>query len=246
MNIFMKRNFIVYYFSLFIFLNSMSILQVQADSSFIDKIYHPYVQAHEKEIEWRFTGTNDRSDKVQDNIQKYRLAYGQSINDNWFAEIYLVGEKNRQQDFKLTATELEILWQVTEQGEYDVDIGLLFEAEHEYDINISEVSSALLLEKEWQKWVGTANLYLIYEWGNTINNELETAFAIQGRYRYSRLIEPAIEYYKSDVNEGVGPVLMGNIKLSGRKKIYWEVGIIMGLDRQTPDETLKFLIEYEF
>jgi hypothetical protein len=217
-----------------------------ADGSFIDKIYHPYVQPHEKEVEWRWTMQKDNDDQSQDNAQKHRLAYGQSINENWFAEIYLIGEKNRNQNFKLTATELELLWQITEQGEYDADWGMLFEVEHEQNTHISEVASALLIEKEWHKWVGTANLYLIYEWGNKIENELETAMALQGRYRYSRALEPAIEFYSSDSSEGIGPVLLGNFRLSGRKKIHWEAGIIFALDNETADETLKLLIEFEF
>ncbi|MCK5647626.1 MAG: hypothetical protein KAI22_01990 [Gammaproteobacteria bacterium] len=221
-----------------------------ADGSFIDKVYHPYVQPHEKEIEWRWNiqkdSGNTEKERLRDNAQKHRLAYGQSINDRWFAEIYLVGEKNREQEFKLTAVEIEALWQITEQGEYDQDWGMLFEIEHERDSDVSEVSSALLIEKQWNKWVGTANLYLIYEWGSKIDNELETAMALQGKYRYSKLIEPAIEYYSSDASEGIGPVLLGSIKLSGRKKINWEAGVIFGLDNDTADQTIKFLLEFEF
>ncbi|MCK5665291.1 MAG: hypothetical protein KAI17_17510, partial [Thiotrichaceae bacterium] len=181
-----------------------------------------------------------------DNAQKHRLAYGQSFNEHWFGEIYLVGEKNREQEFKLTAVELEALWQITEQGEYEQDWGMLFEIEHERDSDVSEIASALLIEQQWGKWVGTANLYLIYEWGSKIDNELETAMALQGRYRYSRLIEPAIEFYSSDGSEGIGPVLLGNFKLNGRKQIRWEAGVIFGLDNETADQTYKFLLEFEF
>lgn len=219
---------------------------VSGDSSFIDKVYHPYVQPHEKELEWRWLYEKDNDEPKQDNAQTHKLAYGQSINDNWFAEMYLIGEKNRQHDFKLTAVELEALWQITEQGEYDADFGMLFELEHERETDVSEISTALLIEKEWQKWVGTANLYLTYEWGSKIDNELETALALQGRYRYSRFIEPAIEYYHSDSSEGLGPVVMGEIRLSGRQKIYWQSGVIFSLDNETADNTFKLIIEYEF
>lgn len=229
---------------------ALSFMPVYADGAsggtFIDKVYHPYVQPHEREIEWRGAYKKDSDNKNQDNAQRHKLAYGQSFNDRWYGELYLVGEKNRQQDFKMTSVELEVLWQLTEQGEYDYDWGMLFEAEHETEEHISEVSSALLIEREWGKWVGTANLYLIYEWGSNIDNELETAMALQGRYRLSRQLEPAIEFYSSDSSEGIGPVLLGTIKLGGRKQIRWEAGVIAGLDSQTADETYKFLIEFEF
>ncbi len=230
------------------FLVSASI--AQADGSFIDKVYHPYVQPHEREFEWRAnihkdTGKSEK-EKSMNNSQLHRFAYGQSLNDCWSAELYLIGEKNKEHDFKITAVEIEALWQLTEQGEYSQDWAMLFEIEHERDTDVSEVSSALIIEQQWSKWVGTANLYLIYEWGSKIDNELETAMALQGRYRYSKSIEPAVEFYSSDGSEGIGPVLLGNIKLSGRKNIHWEAGVIFGLDRETADQTFKFLIEFEF
>jgi len=221
-----------------------------SDGSFIDKVYHPYVQPHEQEIEWRWNiqkdSGNSDEERLRDNAHQHRFGYGQSFNDRWFGEIYLIGEKNREQEFKISAVEIEALWQITEQGEYDADWGMLFELEHERDNDVSEVSSAVLIEKQWNKWVGTANLYLIYEWGSKIDNELETAMALQGRYRYSRAIEPAIEYYSSDSSEGIGPVLLGDFKLSGRKKIYWQAGVILGLDNDTADQTIKFSFEFEF
>ena len=220
--------------------------QSYADGSFIDKVYHPYVQPHERELEWRWIYQKDSDKKQLNNSQVHRLAYGQSVSENWFIEAYLIGEKNHDSSFRLSALELEALNQITEQGEFFADFGLLFELEHERDLDVSEISSALLIEKEWGKFSGTANLYLIYEWGNKIDNELETAMSLQAKYRYSRNFEPAIEFYSSDNSEGIGPVFVGDVKLSGRKKIHWETGVIFDLDNETADETFKFLIEYEF
>ena len=224
---------------------TFSCFNVLADGSFIDKVYHPYVQPGEREFEWRLNYQKDDDDS-KDEVYTHRLGYGQSLNENWFLEAYLIGEKSRDDSFKIEAIELEALWQITEQGEYDEDWGLLFEYENERHKDISEFSSALIIEKEWNKWVGTANLYLIYEWGSDIDNEFETAMSLQTRYRYSRNLEPAIEYYSSEDSDGIGPVLMGNVKLDGRKKIYWETGVILGLDNETPDQTFKFSFEFEF
>ena len=237
------------FFTWLILLNLYTFLfstQTYADGSFIDKVYHPYVQPHERELEWRWIYQKDSDNKQLDNAQVHRLGYGQSVSENWFVEAYLIGEKNRDSSFSLSAVELEVLNQITEQGEFFADFGLLVELEHERDEDVSEISSALLIEKEWGKFSGTANLYLIYEWGSKIDNELETAMSLQAKYRYSRNFEPAIEFYSSDDSEGIGPVFVGDIKLSGRKKIHWETGIIFSLDNETADETFKFLIEYEF
>ena len=233
------------YFILFLVL-LMSNSLVFADSAFIDKIYHPYVQPHEKEFEWRLILQDGHQNSDRQNVVRNRFAYGQSFNDRWFSEVYLIAEKNNDQQLKITAIELETLWQITEQGEYGADFGLLVELEHEIDNDISEISTAFLIEKEWGKWSATSNLYLIYEWGKRIQNEFETAASLQVKYRYSKAVEPAIELYASEFSKGMGPVLLGGLRLGGRKKLKWEAGLIFGLNKVTPDRTARFLIEFEF
>ena len=216
-----------------------------ADGSNIDKVYHPYVQPLEKEIEFRALYQRD-DDRKRDRARKYRLGYGQSINENWFAEIYLIGEKSREESLGVDEFELELLWQITEQGEFSADWGMLFEYERSIDDNINEVSATLLTERQWGRWVGTVNLGLVYEWGSDIDNELETELALQGKYRYSRVIEPAVELYSSEGGTGVGPVLLGSQRLGGRKQLRWEVGIIYGVDADAADRTYRLLMEFEF
>ena len=109
-----------------------------------------------------------------------------------------------------------------------------------------EFSTALLIEKDWGRWTGTANLYGIYEFGSDIKNEFETALALQTRYRYSRNIEPALELYLGEDTQGLGPVIMGDIALGNARKIHWEGGVIFGIDNKTPDQTIRLLLEYEF
>jgi len=217
-----------------------------ADGSLIGKVYHPYVQPEEREFEWVTTYQQDSDDRQLDTLHKHRFGYGQSVNEYWFAEVVLIGESNRDENFDIEEIELEALWQMTEQGEYEYDWGMLFEYERSFEDDFNEVAVGLLIEKEWGRWVGAANLKLIYEGGDGIDDELETGLATQLRYRYSRELEPAIEFYSGEGSKGIGPVLMGNVRLGGRKQLYWEAGIIAGLDSDTPDSTLKFVLEFEF
>lgn len=219
---------------------------VLADSSLIDKIYHPYVQPEEKEFEVRVSLQSDDESNLTDGVDTYRFAYGQSLNDRWFVEAYLIGQKTTENSFDLKAAELEFLWQLTEQGEYAADWGVLFELERSLDDDFSEVAMAMLVERQWNKWVGTANAHLIYEWGSDIKNEMETGLALQARYRYSRELEPALEVYIGEGSKGIGPVLLGTTRLGQKKQLRWETGIIAGLSDDTPDVTFKFLLELEF
>jgi len=216
-----------------------------ADGTVIDKIYHPYVQPLERELEFRSVIENNNGQPAGDR-RLLRLGYGQSLNDKWFGEVYLIGTDNDGQDFRLNRYEVEALWQLTEQGEYSADWGLLFEIEKAHSEDIAEFTTALLVEKEWGRWTGTANLYTTYEFGDDIKSEFETALAMQARYRYAMHLEPAVELYKGQDTLGFGPVILGSHPLGTGRRLRWEAGIIFGLDQPTPDQSFKALLEYEF
>jgi hypothetical protein len=171
---------------------------------------------------------------------------GRALAEYVFAEVYLIGERSSDESLDLEAYELEVLWQLSEQGEYFMDYGLLFELEKEDDEDIWEYSTAALLEKEFGRFSGTANLGLTYEWGDDIKDELESSLVLQGRYRYNPRFEPALELYMGEDTLALGPVLMGMERLGVMKALRWETGLILGLDSDTADYTLRALLEYEF
>jgi len=216
-----------------------------ANGVVIDKVYHPYVQPLEQELEWRALFQDDQPG-ADDNIQLHRLAYGRSLNDHWFGEIYIIGEKSEDESFEIEAYEIEALWQITEQGEYWADWGLVFELEREADENAQEFATGILVEKEWGKWSGTANAFVGREWGSDIENEWETKLNLQARYRYSRAFEPAIEFYSGEDTQGLGPVFIGQVNLGVKRQIKWEAGSIFGLNKDSPNQTLRMLIEFEY
>jgi hypothetical protein len=216
-----------------------------ADGVVIDKIYHPYIQPLEKEFEWRAIH-QDRQPGRPDDLQQYRLAYGQSLGDKWFAEIYLVGSKSDADSFDIEGYEIEAQTQLTEQGEYWADWGLVFELEKADEVDAWEFSTGLLAEKEWGKWSGTANLFLEHEWGSDIADETESRLGLQARYRYSPGFEPAVEIYSGEDTRGIGPAALGQLPLGGKRQIRWEAGVIFGVDSKSPDTTLRLLFEFEF
>ncbi|NQY26264.1 MAG: hypothetical protein HRT92_03705 [Piscirickettsiaceae bacterium] len=210
---------------------------ILADGNTIDKIYHPYVQALEHEVEWRMISA--------DGDQKHRFGLGKSLSDRLFIEGYLIA-KDENNHFKLEAFEIEAKWQLTEQGEYAADWAVIVELEKELDNEQWEFATGLIAEKEWGRWIGTANLWAIYEWGDHIKNELESALALQVRYRYSRSFEPAVELYAGEDTLGLGPTMLGDIRIGKGKKLHWEMGVIWGLDSETANTTWRLLTEFEF
>ncbi len=129
---------------------------------------------------------------------------------------------------------------MTEQREYSAD-GVLKEEGDEW-----EASSVLLIEREWGRFVGTANLAAIYEWRDDIDDELESKLALQIRYHHSPRFEPAIEYFSGEDYQGIGPLIMGREILGPAKRLRWELGAIFAINNDSPDLTIKTSLEYEF
>ena len=69
---------------------------------------------------------------------------------------------------------------------------------------------------------------------------------MQTRYRGNAAFEPGVEIYAGQDSRGIGPVLQGSIITGSRKSLHWEAGGIFGLGKSSPDNTWRFLLEYEF
>lgn len=224
------------------FILILGVKNVMADGVVVDKVYHPYVLPNEREIEWRLFSHRES----ENNKLAQRFAYGQSITETLMLEFYLVGERDSFNDFALTSYELEARWMITEQGEYWADWGVLFEVEKYKQKQNWEVTSGILIEKEFGRTSLTINAFLIYEWGKTLESEFETEFRLKYRYRYTEQIQPAIELYSGEDYLGIGPAFMGLQRFNGQKQLKWEFGFITGLDSQSKGHVFRLAIEYEF
>lgn len=217
-----------------------------ADGSAIDKVYHPYVEQLEWELEWRATHAKHDPILGVDRVQQHRVGLGRAVSEYVFVEGYLIGARSADDSFALDAYELELLWQISEQGEYLVDWGLLLELEKAHGQNAWESAAKLLLERDWGRFSGTANLGVIYEWGDHTPDEWETSLSLQARYRNSPRLEPALEFYMGEDSLGAGPVFLGAERLGQMRALKWEAGVIFGLDNDTSDYTVRAVLEYEF
>lgn len=217
-------------------------LHAIADGAVVDKVYHPYVIANEREVEWRFIST--KSDDT--NVLAQRIGYGHAFRENVAVEFYAVGSRDVRDDFQLSAYEVEARWMMTPQGKYWADWGTVFELEKQKAQDNFEASLGLLFEKEFGRTSLTMNVFAIREWGDTIESEWESEFRLQYRYRYQPAIQPSIEVYAGEDFYGVGPGFMGIYRIEGQKQIKWDAGFITELEKSDRNHTFRFAIEYEF
>lgn len=211
----------------------------------VGRVYDPYVQPLERELELR-TYYQTEDDPIESDILRQRVGFGAAINERVFAELYLIGMKLPGSAMRLESYELESKIQLTEQGEYAADWGLLVELERERSESIAELATTLLVSRQWGNWVGTLNLGVEYEFGSNIRNEFDSFMSAQWRLRYRESLEPGIEIYADEFTRGIGPVLTGLVRGSGNQKWHWEAGIILPANDTTPDYTYRVLLEYEF
>ena len=214
-----------------------------ADGVVVSKIYDPYVQPLETEIEWRFVSQNEERNP---DVQKHSIGFGRSLSDRWAVEVYAIAQKSLGENLSVDTYEFEAKWQLTEQGEFAVDWGLLFELEREIEENAWEVSTQLLASRDFGKSTVTANFGIIYEWGERIQNEFESTLRLQMRYRLNESFEPAIELHVGQDTSAIGPAIGGLFRLSGARKLRWEIGVFAGISENSPDQILKANLEFEF
>lgn len=214
-----------------------------ADGVVIDRIYDPYVQPLESEFEWRLI--NERDNNLDD-IQKQFFGFGKSLSDRWAVEIYAIGLKQGGDSLSFNNYELEAKWQLTEQGEYTFDWGMLFELERQVDENRWEFASSLLTSRDFGRWTATTNIGVLVEWGKQISNEVESTLHARVRYRLKQAFEPGFEVHVGQDTVAVGPWIGGLVRLSAGKKLRWELGYFAGFDEQSADQNIKANIEFEF
>ena len=213
-----------------------------ADNFTVDKVYHPYVLPFEREFEWRLTSRQNDDG----NVLMQRFSFGHALSEFMILETDLVGARDENEDFGLESYEVELRWMMTEQGRYWADWATLFELEKQHNTDDWEVKAGILTEKEFGQFSLTTNVSLVYEWGQTVENEWESEFKAKFRYRWIPEVQPGLEVYVAEDFIGVGPAFMGIKRFDRQKQLKWELGFIAGLNGDSKDHTLRMSLEYEF
>ena len=207
----------------------------------VDKVYDPYVFQGEVEVEARAVHKFDDEDE-----HKAKLGVGYGVNSFWFVEGYAIFEQESGESADIEDVELENKFQLTEQGQYWVDLGLLTELEKSVENDVWEFKVGPLFQKQVKNWIATANFFLEKKFGSdNTDGRVDLLGAVQLKYRLSPYFEPAVEYYGDRVTHAIGPVFLGK-NLVGKTPVKWELGVLKGLNNDTSDINFRWLLELEF
>lgn len=240
-------------FPLFALLAGATFISFSAPAHATDKVYAPYVDKGEFELEWR-GGYDFDDNEDKDGAWKQKLAVGYGITDYWFSEIY--GELEREGESgantEFTAIEWENRFQLTEQGQYWLDAGILTELEYNTNDGPDKAEIKALFAKDTGKLSHIANIGAEREFGDHSGNDTEFGVSWSSRYRYRPEFEPGFEIHSdfgslsdgSSFNEEkhrIGPVIYGSIG-----HFSYDVGYLAGVSGGAADGTLKAILEYEW
>jgi hypothetical protein len=169
------------------------------------------------------------------------------ITSRIFIEGYLEFEKPANAGYELEAFEIEAKFQLSEQGEYFADFGLLTELEKVREADEWELKIGPLIQKPLGNWLATLNLLGETKFGSDVSASGKWEFLGRAQLKYlsSPRFEPGLEYYGDEGTQALGPAVYGRIDLSG-SKILWQAGWMLGLDATTADNTIRWQFEWEF
>jgi len=219
-------------------------------------IYSPIVEEGEVAIEYRGHHDFDDSDAL-DGGEKHKLEFEYAPTARWKTE--LVGEFEKEPGDSLETTEVawENLFQLTEQGKYWADFGLV--AEYAYALEDGEedaIELAFLAEKQFASSIATFNL--VAEQALDGGEKAELEYKFRWRYRQTQAFEPGVEIYgelgewgefgsASDHPLQVGPSMLGKLRQGDSRHAFkYEAALLFGMTDVSPDTTLRLQLEYEF
>ncbi|MDR3500470.1 MAG: FTR1 family protein [Parvibaculum sp.] len=222
-------------------------------------IYSPYVEKGEAEVEYQGYRTFG-SDPSKDNEQKQTVSFGYGVTDYWATEIGGNWMRDPGGKTHFDSTEWENRFQLTDQGEYFVDLGFATEYEHvrNRDGDSDEIDFGPVIAKDIGDTTTTANLIFERLLGPHADGGLGVTYRLQERWRLDEAFEPAIEAYGEfgrvnnlgsvdEQEHRAGPAIQGAVNGPNwfPGKFRYNVGYLFGLTSATARGTLKTVMEYE-
>ena len=217
------------------------------------KVYTPQVSYGEWELELR-GGAQQWPGQSGDRAQQYVTDIGYGIAPRWFTELAVFYAKMPGNAARIEGYEWENVFQLTEIGEYWMDVGLFAELAHDR----LEKKNYLELGPMFQKEFGRAlvNLNLLFKRGLARGREPGTEFeyAWQWKWRGTASFEPGLQGFGSFGRIGdlhaaenkLGPAFFGRVLLGAGRALKYDAALLFGTRNGSPDRTLRFQLEYEF
>ena len=222
-----------------------------------DYVYTPAVEYGEREVDLKLGAT---SPLAGNNAQGASLGYGYGAKEYWFTEVYLKQERNGSDVANLA--EWENKFQLTDTGQYPVDIGFITELEAPLSANAPwELKIGPLLQTEFGKFQLNGNILFERAFGKAdesgVPYNTNIGYQFQAKYRWRPVLECGVQGFgemgkwsdwdkQSEQNHRIGPAIFGKLALGNRQAIKYNAAWLLGASNAAPTRTLRMQVEYEF
>jgi len=224
-------------------------------------VYTPNVEQGEREVDFKLgfarNGAGDRQ-------QASSIGYGYGASERWFTELYAKFQGGGGDANHLDAIEWENKFQLTETGEYPIDIGLITEIEkpHRKGEPAYEFKFGPLFQTEFGKLQLNANLLFERKFRGpdedaAVQHNTEIGYQWQIKYRWLPTIEFGLQGFgemgkwnhwdrRDQQDHRLGPALFGKLLLGNRQAIKYNAAWLIGASPAAADHTFRLQLEYEY
>lgn len=244
---------------LFLITSAVFLCAATTSANAAERLYSPYVTPGELEIEY-FGSRSVDNDNSKDNAQKQQFSIAYGMNEWWKTEFYSKFEKEAGDKLKFDEWEWENTFQLTERGEYLLDVGAVVAYEWTPQSDRADnLEARILLAKDIDKTSHLLNIIAEKNVGSGPKEGVEGKLLWSSRYNYSRYFEPGFEI-ESDFGElkntgsfneqkhYIGPAAYGKIPLNLTARadgLKYRVGYLFGVSDAANDGEVLAQLEYE-
>ena len=220
-----------------------------------DSIHSPAVEYGEKEIDFK-VGSASSADAPR--ASEASIGFGYGVKEWWFTELYLKYKREGDQGVKHDAVEWENKFQLTQTGEYPVDVGFLVEIERPRDHAEGwEIKWGPLFETDFGKVQLNVNPLFKRHYRAEEPSDTEFLYEWQAKYRWKQEFEFGLQGFgemgkwnhwapADERSHRVGPAIFGKLHVSSTQAIKYNAAWLFGASKAAADNTFRLQIEYEF
>lgn len=226
-------------------------IQVQtarADDDFI--VYSPLVTYGQSEVELRGFHSQDARPGVN-GLGAFESSVAHTFTDWWKVEFY-TSTYNQTPGLgtQFAGQELENTFQLTEPGQYPVDVGLLASyAQTPIPGLPNSLEFGPLLQTRLGYTQHTLNIICQKDVGGGAQPGCHLREAYSFSYRLTTPFSPGFEAYNRPFDRArqIGPAFSGEFKVGhGGKELEYSAALLYGTNFGAPDRTMVIRFEYEF
>ena len=221
-----------------------------------DYVFTPAVEYGEKEIDFKYGAARPDGGAPRESAWSLGLGYG--AKEWWFTEFYLKYARSSPDGTKFDAWEWENKFQLTETGQYPVDVGLVVELERPKDRAEGwEMVFGPLFQTEFGKLQLNGNVLFERHFRAAVPGETELLYQWQAKYRWRPALEFGLQGFgamgkwdrwdpREDRIHQAGPAVFGKLALGGRQAVKYNAAYLLGTSKAAPDRTFRMQVELEF